>query len=195
MKKSIQYSIIGGIAAVMFVGGFFAYPMTEPQNNNLSQTLALGGYGVVEAYHADGTLFYEWEGHNTLQSPAKNAISSCLSGIDVTPIGGNHPCTGMIESIQIRGINLFETQTPIQTLLPLGCNSDGDVLGEPVCDGWQVRGTFDFTSLSCTPGNDCPVLNSVRTNISNSPFNLLSVTSQEITPGDIVAVTISFNIS
>jgi len=201
MKKSIQYSIIGGIAAVMFVGGFFVYPMTDTQNNNLSQSLALGGYGVVEAYHADGTLFYEWEGHNLIFDLTKSAISACLSGVDVTPNFGRYTCTEMIRFMSLidttQGITIA-IEPVIQTLLPVGCLADA---GSPqgVCLGWEVRATFDFTDLSCTTNIDCPIFNAIVTLANNDippiAFNSISPTPQQITPGDIIVVRISFNLS
>ncbi len=196
MKKVIQYSIIGSIAFVMFVGGFFSYSMIGQQNEtSLTQSLALGGYGVVKAYHADGTLFYEWEGHNALHPFAINAISSCLVGLDTVPSGHSN-CTSMITRMQLRstsngGVSGASTEFVTHTLLPPSCDSNSN---SNLCNGWETRATFDFASLSCTAGSDCPTLGFVRTlNTPGAEFNSLDVADQEITPGDIVVVTIGFN--
>ena len=174
----------------MFVGGFFTYSSLETlSEDNLTQSLALGGYGVIEGYHADGTLFYEWEGHNTVFTVAKNAMVSCMSGVDTTPLSFN--CTQFISQMRLvcaTGTCIDDVQA-IQTLLPVGCDPDSS---SSLCDSWKVSGTFNFASLSCTPGSDCLILTQVQTRNDNNAFNGIIVTDQEITPGDIIVVTITF---
>ncbi len=196
MKKPIQYSIIGSIAFVMFIGGFFSYSVIGQQNeNNLTQSLALGGYGVIKAYHADGTLFYEWEGHNALTPSGIHTISSCFSSSgDGLPLGNAGHCTfGTSQIVLLSGNSEIISNAFVdsdETLLPEGCDP---VSFTPLCTGWFTRATIDFTNLSCTPGVDCPILNEVQTWISSIiPFNTIDVTPQEITPGDIIVVTMTF---
>ncbi len=197
MKKVIQYSIICSIAFVMFVGGFFSYSMIGQQNeNSLAQSLALGGYGVVKAYHADGTLFYEWEGHNALVPRGIHVLTSCFSGVGL-PFNTANLCTGGIFRIDLTdkvndsNFQLIDSASSVQTILPVGCDPGS---ANPLCTGWSSRGTLDFSNLICTPGVDCPTFNEVNTRLVGlAPFNSLDVTPQEITPGDIIVVTITFS--
>jgi len=191
VKKSAVLigGIIGVVAIVMFAGGFFSYSMIEQHNeNSLSQSLAIGGYGIVKAYHTDGTLFYEWEGHNALTPIGINALVGCITGLATTPSGFRCD-TGMTIKMFLNGpANFHESTQTIQTLVPAGC----DIISPNYCNGWNTRGTFDFSSLVCTPGVDCPSFDKVKAG-ANNPFNELNVTPQEVTPGDIVVVTITFN--
>ena len=192
MKKSLFYSVIGGIAVGLFFGGFFTYGFLNQSNDSFSQSLAIGGYGVIKGYHADGTIFYEWEGHNALWPEAKSTISACLSGLESNP--SNFVCTNLTNYMLLTHFDGSSEDWTSDTdyhfsqkLIPQDC-----VPSQFSCTGWEVKETFDFTNLSCTPGLDCPVFNRVVTGGSYTLFNMLDVSSQEISPGDIIVVTIQF---
>lgn len=211
MQKSYQYVIFGGIVSVAFVMGIFASPLTTSSNESIqihpSQTVPIdfGGYAIIEAFHADRSLYYQWEGHNALQDNAKSILAACISGVDSTPlesINKGTDCFGLIDTIVARdtqdAYNIFSApEIPlINSLNPPGCDSES-VLYNERCDGWESKATFDFTSLSCTPNIDCPYIDNVFTRGDDdwSLFNGIDFPPVQVVPGDKLIVTLTFSIT
>jgi len=196
-KRQTQYMILGGVAvaAVLFVSGFFAYPMiNESEFNIANEQIGFGGYFTVEAYHSDGTLYQTWEGHNALNTKFKDIVVRCATDLPANSQRfGSFTCGGpwltfVVVADTIDGV--FGQNLPAVTIAsdPPSC---GNPRSSVRCVGWTTQVTFDFPTLSCTPGVDCPAINRIRTDINE--ILLDPIDAIPIAPGDRLIVTIDFS--
>jgi len=202
-QKSWKFAVFGVIFGVaMFAIGFFTYPTFSYQNNTESlEEIEFGGYLTMELYDQDGNLKSIWEEHNDLTPAGRNALVSCISGLDTTPFGYdaitlNQLCSGFVDRMFILLANPSSTieLTATNTLTPAGCDPDDFA---NLCEGWKSEATADFNTLSCTAGVDCPNINSIQLlpPVGGFHFNFILVTpSEEVTPGDRLIATITFSI-
>ncbi|MCJ8307061.1 MAG: hypothetical protein HRU07_08450 [Nitrosopumilus sp.] len=166
MVKPYRYAIMGIVPLVIatFVIGFYTYP-TVSHSDQLNQIhpLSIGGVVNVDLYDNTGNLYYTWEGYNSLTVTSKNALVSCITGLDTTPahietIG----CSGWAE-LGIAGQQNFDGSfeqldaLATTTLLPEECDTDA-VSVIDLCNSWQSQVVYDFASLECTPDVDCPTI-------------------------------------
>lgn len=201
MNSKLNFKISGiiAIAVVAAVVGTLAFTSFETNSNQNSQTqsVGIGAYVTVEAYHEDGTMFQKWEGYNDLTSSAQNALVACITGLDTTPFG-HSSCNLGVDSIKIATTpqdgppRVFVTELAEVSLKPDGCNTS--TLG-PGCTGWEMKSTFDFESLSCTPEVDCLDLFGLNAFGETTPFNLITIEPNIIIiPNDRLVVIMNFTI-
>jgi hypothetical protein len=131
------------VGTLVFVAGFMANGWSQQGQR---ESLAIGGYAIVKAYHPDGVVFATWQGHNFLV--AKGAIAACLSGqtsgLAGTIYAGCSGATGKIYASACEGSSptcpaadlLVSTAT--NALQPAGCSSVS-----VDCNQWQSQATFD----------------------------------------------------
>lgn len=194
------------IAAMMLVSGLIAYRALVPTGNGArnaplgSESLPIGGYAVIQAYHSNGQLYATWQGHNTLYVSAVNALAQCLSGNSTTPnLFGS--CSGFTSSIFLDTASFVEYKVnAVNTMTPTGCTPIGN---PPNCSGWQAQATFDFSTItpdsaSSSQTNTFPAsFNRAGTYApSFVPFDLITITSPvTVNQGDRLVVTISFSVT
>jgi len=198
VNSKLYYKISGivAIAVVAAIVGTLAFTSYEisSDSNTQTQSIGIGAYVTVEAYHEDGTLFQKWEGHNVLTGLGRNALVSCITGLDTTPFGFSS-CDLSINKIELEtrseednGIDLILEEATI-SLIPEGCNPSND------CTGWDMVGMFDFDTLDCTPTVDCFKIINVRSSTGLITFNAFIVEPNiSIVPNDRVAVTMTFDV-
>jgi len=190
--------ILGGVAvaAVLFVSGFFAYPMiNESEFNIVNEQIGFGGYFTVEAYHSDGTLYQTWEGHNALTPLYEDAIIRCTNNLTFgNPLSGGRGavstlrgCVNLLGGIQVSlDNNQRPSSTSSSTFFPTGCDASPP---QALCESWRIQATIDFDFLSCDPGVDCPNVIKFRTGINE----IDPVPPIPVGPGDRLIVTIDFS--
>lgn len=170
-----------------------------PQSDGQFEKLAIGGYATVRAYHSDGTLFATWEGHNDLTSQAKNAIASCISGVSSSPAGFDG-CKGWTGYILIDGPGFREFAKATNTLLPTGCKP-AERVRSPIddCTGWKTEATFEreIKSPVTITGLGAGInLATGRVPAPTGQFDTMAVNPGiNLSPGDRLLVTITFNVS
>jgi hypothetical protein len=204
MNNKLRYTI-GGVVAVVLVGILGTVAFTDIQSDPLSQTqsVGIGAYVTVEAYHEDGTMFQKWEGHNALQPFARNAIASCITGLDETPSAGAFGCRMDITDIGLHVASQIDNALDIQTysknavvtLTPTACDPDSNSINS-ICTGWTMKSTFDFNQLSCTPNVDCINVKTAVSKASNNfEFNRIELNPEvPIIPNDRLVITMDFEI-
>lgn len=194
-----NWIIIVSIAAgaVLFTGGLLTYQISNHSNaQSQLEKLNIGGYGVIKAYHADGTLFATWEGHNTLSFVAKNALALCISGLGTTPQGFG-TCTSLATQISIidftGGVENFEAAKPSTvSATPAGC-----ITNTPQnCSGWTDVATFDTEITKPVSITTLQTLNAPGSGVTGiSAFDELNVNPAiSLSPGDRLVVTITFTV-
>ncbi len=189
------------IGAIVLLSGFFSYQVFINKGNAAhSDSIPIGGYVVVKAYHADGQLYATWQGHNTLYVDAVNAIAVCFSGQSSSPEYWNS-CSPMTPEVQLGGYYSSTvgepplTATATNSLLPVSCSPTGN---PPTCTGWQTTGTITFPSTLIN-GLQYPFIvdeagaNGPSTGV---PFDTVNV-SPIITAnaGDSLVITVTFSIT
>lgn len=193
---------IGGIVAIAIVAsivGTLAFTSFQTNSDSQTQSIGIGAFVTIEAYHGDGTLFQKWEGHNALSVFARNALVGCITGLDDTP-GAFESCNLGVDSLFIteefqdgsggQGGALLAEITP----KPDGCNLGGQP--SEFCTGWEMKVTKDFESLNCTPTVDCVDiigLGSYSAYVGND-FNTVEFPVIPIEPNDRLVVTMTFDI-
>ncbi len=201
--KKFNYKITGLVAIAVVAAIVGTLTFTSFQNNSdlQTQSIGIGAYVTVEAYHEDGTLFQKWEGHNDLNVYFRNALVFCITG------QGNNPpfigsCDMDFDSILINDTDgdtpfTSETQSSQITFTPENCDPSSSRI-QLLCTGWIMTSTFDFDTLSCDPnGSDCPkiiqlaAVSAVHLGTLNF-FNLDSIIN--IVPNDRLLVTMEFTI-
>lgn len=198
--------LIAGVAigAVLFIGGFLAYPFfTHSSGPSQSEKFGVSGYAVIKAYHSDGTLYATWEGHNSLTDSARSFIADCASGLATSfPFSPPVGCSSWMTAIDLRdsGGSRVGQSTTTNAGLPTGC-----VPGSfPACTGWKSTATFDFNtylggsgnSAGCTtyPCNIGQVLGGSSVQAEN--WDLINVSPAiTVNSGDRLITTITFTIS
>ena len=205
---------IGAIVVVAFVAGIIGtLSFTSFDNMEITadsdvspfdESLSIGAYVTVEAYHADGTLYHSWDGHNLLGQAYQNALVGCISGLDTTP-SHQITCTKFFDTLALTlrnqssnavvPLGAINTLTPSVAGLPENCIFDHG--GQDRCTGWQLEGTFDFAGLDCDAGVNC--FNATNTyssiNATNAYFNTITLDEQiPIGPDDRLIVTMDFSI-
>lgn len=176
------------VVVAVFASGFFAYPMVvHPQAGGTSEGIPIGGYFVISFYHADGTLFATWQGHNSLYVAGINSLAECMSGQDLPPVLGT--CEGPLAYVWVdNGGNAQYNGAATSTLYPSGCNPNGN---PGTCTGWQTKGTITFSS-----GTFPVSMSRAGTEGSSQfPFDLVSITPVAVNQGDTMSVTVTFSIS
>ncbi len=159
-KRQTQYMILGGVAvaAVLFVSGFYSYPTFSSNNDTQEfETIKLGAFVSLEAYHSDGTLYNSWQGHNALTDEAKHVIGTCLTGafaFDASNFCARHLEIPILLSDAIPPENWADhLQNPTVTYQPVGCVPNSfDIF----CTGWEIEGTYDHQQeFNC--GGPCSI--------------------------------------
>jgi hypothetical protein len=204
---------IGVIVAVAFsVGIIGTLSITNFDNNETNfdsqspteQSLAIGAYVTVDAFHEDGTLYQKTEGHNLLGQLPQNIIVGCLSGLDTTPTAG-FSCSNFYDTLFLSLKNqTTETSLPrgsINTLSPSITGSPEDCVfdngGVDRCTGWKLEATFDFAGLDCESGVTCynATASSSIMNSSGIFFNQLIFDEEvPVGPDDRLIVTMDFSV-
>lgn len=159
---------------------------TQVQNDGVG----IAGAVTMSAYHADGTLFATWNGHNSLGQAAQNGIAACLPGLNTSPAYYNG-CSTFIDKIYVGTQNgpiccLTDGAAATSAALPAGCS----FVGTPFCSGWKSTATIDITgsyTLSLAAGIHGQ---------SGAAFDWIAVSpSFNVNAGDRVIVTITFSVS
>ncbi len=201
--KKFNYKITGLVAIAVVAAIVGTLTFTSFQNNSdlQTQSIGIGAYVTVEAYHEDGTLFQKWEGHNELVAAFRNALVYCITGQGNTPPNiGN--CDMDFDSIIIIDENLGPPpQGPVLssqiTFTPENCSVQA-TLEIDQCTGWIMTSTFDFDTLSCDPnGSDCPKISDLIafSSVNNSILNSVALDPPiNIVPNDRLVVTMDFTI-
>ncbi len=183
---------------VLAIGSFGNYPVLSQGLEGENQQPAgfgIRGDALIEAYHSNGTLYRTWEGDNSLDDVAINAIVSCATGNSTEP-SGYTKCDSWMTAIQLAQTtrqpngetdisNIAENDT-INHLIPPGCDPTSSTL----CIGWQSQAIFDEITQDAT-------VNSVwgYDNTTHIPFDYIFVDPPiQVAPGDTVNVTIDFRI-
>ncbi len=200
-KFNFKIGSIVAIAVVAAIVGTLAFTSYETNSDSPSytQSVGIGAYVTVEAYHEDGTLFHKWEGHNALSFGSRNSLVACNTGLDNTP-NPFGSCQFDINQIglsiqnQIDDSFVLDAYTESSTLLPTPDNCDFDVFNNP-CTGWTMISTFDFDQLSCTETVDCINVTSASSKGDIFQFNVVLLEpSIPIIPNDRLVVTMNFTI-
>ena len=155
MKGKFNYKIGGivAIAVIAAIAGTLTITSFQTNSDSQTQSIGLGAYVTVEAYHEDGTLFQEWKGHNDLSPVLRNALVSCITGFDTAPAGFDK-CNFNINAgsilIQKQNSGEFTRNNEVAqvNLTPENCDTDFLPLEEDFCTGWTMKATFDFDELS-----------------------------------------------
>src|SRR6266850_3338054 len=156
-----------------------------------NEGLSIGGAVQIDAYHADGTKFASWSGHNALGAAAINGIAACLPGLDTTPAYYNG-CSTFMNKIYVGTRNgpiccVTDGANATSTLLPNACDPN---TGSNPCNGWKSSATIDIVgtyTLSLAAGIH---------GTSGAAFDWIDVNpSFAVSPGDRVIVTITFTVN
>lgn len=189
MRSRVFYIAAILIGAVVFVSGFFAYPaLVHPQASGTSEGIPIGGYFMINFYHADGTLFASWQGHNTLLPRGQDQIAQCMSGQSLPPILGT--CDGPLLYVFASdgSSGYYYGSITSSALLPASCLPSGN---PPTCTGWQTKGTITFSS-----GNFPDTIGIVGTEgTSHNQFDAVTITPISVSQGDTMSVTVTFSVS
>lgn len=177
----------------MFVSGLVSYRVLfNTANGGRTDNFDLQGYAVIKAYHANGTLYATWQGHNNIYLNAIDALSQCLSGESDSPNLYGTDCSQFINDVWISGPSLPPyTATATSTLTPSGCSPIGNPGG---CSGWVTTGTIDFANFPTAP---FPLsLQYGGAGYGFEPFDDVNL-SPTITAssGDRVVITVTFSIT
>lgn len=195
-KRMVAAAVL--IGAMVLLGGFVSYTLVNGKGKGgLGESIPIGGYVVVKAYHADGQLYATWQGHNSLYEWAVSAIAECMSGQGSSPEGFD-TCSGMTPNVWAYDDGTSEptvTATATNTLLPAGCSTTSN---PPTCTGWQSTGTIVF-SASTPSGISYPYSvnqGGAAAQESYIPFDTVSI-SPAITAnaGDSLVITVTFSIT
>jgi hypothetical protein len=189
------------IGMMLFAGGFFSYQVFLSKGSQSHQeSIPLGGYVVIRAYHADGQLYATWQGHNTLYVDAVNAIAECMSGASSTPEWFD-TCSPMTSNVWLGGyVNSNTGEPPLtgtasNTLLPAACSPTGN---PPSCTGWQTTGTVIFPATIPNGGSYPYTVNEAGASGNEAviPFDIVQI-SPTITAnaGDTLVITVTFSIT
>lgn len=192
---------IGGIVTIAIVAavvGTLAFTSSQTNSDSQTQSIGIGAYVTVEAYHEDGTLFQKFEGHNLLTETSRNSLVACITGLDTTPIGFSSSCVGNVNKLLLRTVyqnnSTLRGEVTDAIVSPTPENCDFDDIAN-LCTGWTMKGTFDFDQLDCTDTVDCLTASQVSAKGVNS-FNILDIDPIIfIVPNDRIAVTMNFTIS
>jgi len=200
--KKFNYKIGGifAIAVVAAIVGTLAITsfQTNSDSNTQTQSIGIGAYVTVEAYHEDGTLFQKWEGHNALDNRARNALVGCITGLGTTPPGFltcnlNVSEMTIFELPQDGSSQIFHNEIAVITLKPDLCDVNE---ADNLCTGWEMKSIFDYDTLSCTSGVDClDVVAAGAASTTTTNFNTVPITPViAIEPNDRLVVTMIFDI-
>jgi len=201
--KKYNYKISGiiAIAVVSSIVGTLALTdfETNSDSNTQTQSIGIGAYVTVRAYHEDGTLFQNFEEHNELTDMTINALVACITGLDTTPSRWD-TCVFGVHRIQLGLFDGFTATSVVQDAIvsptPENCDFDTEVESD-LCTGWTMETTFDFADLSCTENVDCPEAFVLSANTVNIPanFNTIDIDpSIPIVPNDRLVITMDFTI-
>lgn len=208
------------LASVSFAGGFLARPLVTP-TEAYREDLAVGAYVAVRAYHADGSLFAVWEGHNALTGEGKAAIVGCLSGLDTTPntapniANSSTGCTSLTHLLRIAdSASGFSATKPATKSLPVfstvvgptPCQTDRSHGGVPSpCTSWKLEATFD---TEITQAASIDVVSTVTEfgagsgtilgqpiSVAAPEFNRIAISPAiAVAAGDRLIITLNFNV-
>jgi hypothetical protein len=187
--RKVLTAVCIAVGVILFVSGFFASQVffVIQKGQAGSEKLGISGHAVIKAYHADGTLYKIWEGHNSLTGWARDAIATCA-----TNTSSMITCSPWITRIGIQGSTQFQVNPANNTLLPTGCNPNAFFSGQggSPCTGWKVDATFIIPqggggSVNLIYGYPPTALSFDEINVSPA----LSVAA-----GDQLVVTITFTV-
>ena len=193
---------IGAIVTIAFVAGIVGTlsftSLDSNSNSAYSQSVGLGANVFVDIIRDDGSKV-SWEGHNDLTPSAQNFLVACITGLDETPYPVSD-CVFSADDITLEideGEGSFLTAPAIGevTLSPEGCDTD---VGNDLCSGWTITAVFDFDTLNCDEGVDCPILTGVSSidGATFSTFNYFAVDgTPEILPLDRILVQMDFDVT
>ena len=213
-RKAISAVVAVLVAATLFVAGMLteraflkptvgsgvvASGASQPLGHS-SDRVGIRGQAVIAAYHADGTRFALWEGHNSLSGSTINGLVGCITGANTAP-PAEGSCSGWITGILVQGNNSAGVAVQAQSsatnsLSPVGCSN-------PIvfCTGWKSTATIDtsivtpFTIDTAAAGCGFAFGGPASTGC-NVAFDVLSVVPQiPVQPGDRVIITITFTVS
>ncbi len=186
-RTTIVSAVLLGV--VVFASGFFAYPMlVRPQASGTAEGIPIGGYFLINFYHANGALFATWQGHNTLLIRGQDELAQCMSGQSLPPILGT--CEGPLQNVFASdgGAGYYTGAVTSSSLLPANCSPAGN---PPTCTGWQTKGTITFSS-----GTFPDTIGIVGTSGATTlEFDSVSITPVSVSQGDTMSVTVTFSIS
>lgn len=178
-----------GVALGLIVGIVAGHQATlVSRSQGQSDALALHGRATLVAQHADGQVFANREIDNQLVDLVRNAISSCASGVNTSPLylGCSNWTTQII---------IYDPVTPVarnapttNTLTPAGCNP---TVPGASCTGWKTAATFD-TQIDVAMN-----VSSIYTGApaANPSVDVIGVSpALALQPGDRLFVTITFTI-
>lgn len=189
LNRNIRVFVTVLVGVLVFAGGLASYNFIFPSHNNgQSDLVALNGYATLKAYHSDGTLFYTWEGHNSLTQNGVNAIVQCLSGESSTPNFWTS-CSGFVSQVFVNDASFTEFKgAASNSLLPSGCNPTGN---PGTCNGWKSQAIINFTS-----GTFPDTMNRAGTiGSGGAAFDLIGISPLTVNMGDVLVVSISFTIT
>lgn len=208
------------LASVSFAGGFLARPLVTP-TEAYREDLAVGAYVAVRAYHADGSLYAMWEGHNALTGEGKMAIVGCLSGLDTTPntasnvANSSTGCTSLTHLLRIAdsvsGFSATKLATKSVPVLssftgPISCQTDRSAAGVPFpCTSWKLEATFDSEITQAANidgvaavtefGAGSGTFLGVPISVAAPEFNRIAITPAiAVAAGDRLIITLNFNV-
>ena len=200
VERKFNYKIGGivAIAVVVSIVGTLAITSFQTNIDVQTQSIGIGAFVTVKAYHEDGTLFQKWEGHNDLFPTAQNALVGCITGLDTTPLG-YASCDLSITELKLRVISEADSSSetiignPIISLIPEGCDTNNTA---NLCSGWTMDATFDFNTLVCTPTVDCVKAKELETfRDGGFSFNAVFINPEiPIVPNDRLVVTMDFDV-
>jgi hypothetical protein len=192
------------VALTIFVSGMLAYkismgsPAVRAGSGAQSDLLTIEGRALVQLYHADGTNFATWRGHNSLTNYAKNGIAGCISGLTTAPYAYGR-CSNWVPwmrayVLQPDGILASNSAAPsTSTALPTGCSPMPTTPAVPICNGWRSQATIEFLYTQGT-------LNGAAVD-TDSALGGVQFDKVDITPGipvkigDRAVITITFTVS
>jgi hypothetical protein len=192
------------VALTIFVSGMLAYKISvgspaapsaaRAGSGAQSDLLTIEGRALVQVYHADGTNFATWRGHNALTNYARNGIAGCISGLTTAPFAYGR-CSNWVPwmrayVLQPDGtVNNGVAAPSTSTALPTGRS----LVAVPICSGWRSQGTVEFLYIQGT-------LNGAAVD-TDSAIGGVQFDKVDITPGipvkigDRAVITITFTVS
>ena len=201
-NKFIAVAVIAGVSGIFGTFSFLGIN-DGPENNSNLETLGIGAYVTVKAYHEDGTLFQKWEGHNELTNHFRSILVGCITGA----FDSNFNFSSC--DINGRGVSVFgegqsgdgndnisRGQEANFQLVPEGC----DEFFAGSCTGWSLEAVFDFNDLDCTPDVDCYDLTLIHSYGLSEDSVFPTINNIAIEPGipvernDRIVVTMDFEI-
>jgi len=200
MRAKFVIPVLASILIIVTLG-FFTNEEISPGVPAHQEIIGIQGLYTAQLYNSEGTLIETFEGKNVISNTIFSSLAGCITGIDIDPEPGAGSCDSWIDQLTISSILTLSWTEPVTLkLLPDGCDPDTFILNA-ACNGFESEALFDFISLSCIPGTDCPIIETGKLEVIlpsgfANQFNFFTFSPTiDISPGDRLIVTVTHIIS